>query len=145
MVDMVHPGRRSEIMRRITGKDTTPEMVVRRLLFRMGYRFRIHRKDLPGKPDVVLPRFRTVFFIHGCFWHGHGCSPKNRRPKSNIDYWNSKIDRNIKRDSVNIEKLQSLGWKAVVVWECETRNLQTLEASLQKVLPCATITQPKDP
>lgn len=135
MVDMVPPERRSEIMRRITGKDTEPEMVVRRLLHRMGYRFRLHRKDLPAKPDIVLPKFKTVILVHGCFWHGHGCSPKNRRPKSNTEYWNPKIDRNIRRDAENLEKLRSLGWKAVVIWACETKNSTALEARLREALP----------
>lgn len=135
MVDMVPPERRSEIMRRITGKDTEPEKAVRRLLFGLGYRFRIHRKDLPGKPDIVLPKFKTVILVHGCFWHGHGCSPKNRRPKSNTDYWNPKIDRNIRRDGENLEKLSSLGWKAVVIWACELKNPEALEAKLLASLP----------
>lgn len=134
MVDMVPPERRSEIMRRITGKDTEPEMVVRRMLHRIGFRFRLHRNDLPGKPDIVLPKWKAVILVHGCFWHGHGCSSKNRRPKSNADYWNSKIDRNIERDSENLTKLRSLGWKAIVVWACEIKDMATLEARLRKEL-----------
>jgi DNA mismatch endonuclease, patch repair protein len=139
MVDMVPPERRSEIMRRITGKDTEPELAVRRLLHRLGYRFRLYRKDLPGKPDIVLPKLRTVILVHGCFWHGHGCSPKNRRPKSNTEYWNLKIDRNSKRDAENLIKLRSLGWKAVVIWACETKDLTALEIRLQQeLLPSQT-------
>src|SRR5687768_11437646 len=93
-MDVFTKARRSEIMRRITDKDTQPEMAVRRLLHRMGYRFRLHRKDLPGNPDVVLPRWKTAVFVHGCFWHGHDCKKGsgNRRPKSNTAYWNTKID-----------------------------------------------------
>ena len=135
MVDMVPPDRRSEIMCRITGKDTEPEMAVRRLLHALGFRFRLHRKDLPGKPDIVLPKFKTAILVHGCFWHGHGCSPKNRRPKSNTDYWNPKIDRNIRRDAENLKKLNSLGWKAVVVWACELKTPEALEAKLLASLP----------
>ena len=134
MADMVPPKRRSEIMRRITGKDTKPEMVVRRLLHRVGYRFRILKKDLPGKPDIVLSKLRTVIFVHGCFWHGHGCNLRNRRPKSNTEYWNSKIDRNISRDVETLQKLHSLGWKAVVIWACEIKDLTVLELKLQEAL-----------
>lgn len=102
--------RRSEIMRRITGKDTQPEIVVRRVLHRMGYRFRLHRKDLPGNPDVVLPRWKTAVFVHGCFWHGHDCKKGSgkRRPKSNTVYWNAKIDRNMQRDEKHGRELQRL-------------------------------------
>lgn len=131
MADQVSPERRSEIMRRITGRDTAPEMAVRRLLHRMGLRFRLYRKDLPGKPDVVLPRWKVVILVHGCFWHGHDCSPKVRRPKSNTAYWNPKIERNMRRDAENVERLRSLGWSPVVIWACETRDLTALEGRLR--------------
>ncbi len=124
-------------MRLITGKDTEPEIIVRRVLHRLGFRFRLHRKDLPGNPDVVLPRRKTVIFIHGCFWHGHGCKKGSgkRRPKSNTDYWNAKLDRNVKRDRKHVRKLRQLGWKWIVIWACETKNEQGLEKKLRKLLP----------
>ncbi len=111
-------------MRLIRGKDTTPEMIVRQLIHQMGLRFRLHRKDLPGKPDVVLPKLRTVVFIHGCFWHGHNCKKGSgrRRPKSNTAYWNKKLDRNSERDAEHARELRTLGWTRVVVWACETAN-----------------------
>ena len=144
---MDHLGKkdRSENMRRIKGKDTAPEIVVRRLLHRMGFRFRLHRKDLPGNPDVVLPKFRTVVFVHGCFWHGHDCKKGSarRRPKSNENYWNSKLERNVRRDAANAEKIRELGWKRIVVWACETRNLELLEEQLRTaLLPAATVRSP---
>src|SRR5438105_3614231 len=99
---------RSENMRRIKGKDTAPEVLVRKLLHRMGFRFRLHRKDLPGTPDVVLAKLKTVVFIHGCFWHGHDCrkGSSKRKPKSNQTYWNAKLDRNVRRDAANAEKIR---------------------------------------
>jgi DNA mismatch endonuclease (patch repair protein) len=124
-------------MRRITGKHTKPERIVRRVLHRMGYRFGLHGKDLPGNPDVVLPRWRIAVFVHGCFWHGHCCKKGSgrRRPKSNTAYWNAKLDQNVKRDKRHARELQRLGWKRVVIWACETNDEQALEAKLQRVLP----------
>lgn len=119
-------------MARITGKNTTPELHVRSLLHRLGYRFRLHRKNLPGKPDIVLPKWKTVIFVHGCFWHGHHCKrgSKKRRPKSNIAYWNSKIDSNIKRDTKHRRALANLGWKYIVIWNCELSAPERLEARI---------------
>ncbi len=123
-------------MARITAKNTTPEMLVRKLLHRMGFRFRLHRTDLPGKPDVVLPKLKTVVFIHGCFWHGHDCKKGSagRKPKSNTAYWRKKLARNVERDANNAERLRELGWKRVVVWACETRNVEQLEVRLRTEL-----------
>ena len=120
-------------MSRVKNRDTHPEILVRSLLHRMGYRFRLHRNDLPGKPDIVLPRFRSVIFVHGCFWHGHGC-PKGKRPSSNVDFWNSKLDGNIDRDKSNQESLRHLGWNVLTVWECETRDIDTLATKLTDFL-----------
>src|SRR4051794_16548808 len=113
MTDMFTKDRRSEIMRRITGKDTQPELRVRRTLHGMGCRFRLDREDLPGKPDIVLPKWRIVIFVHGCFWHGHDCKKgsRRRRPKSNTGYWNQKLDRNMRRDAEHSAQLAGLGWK----------------------------------
>jgi DNA mismatch endonuclease (patch repair protein) len=136
-VDVFTRERRSEIMRRIASKHTQPEKIVRRVLHRMGYRFRLHGGDLPGNPDVVLPRWRIVVFVHGCFWHGHRCKKgsSRRRPKSNTDYWNAKLDRNVRRDKRHGQELQRLGWKRIVIWACETKDEQALEARLRRVLP----------
>ena len=112
---------RSEIMRAVRSKDTKPEMVVRRLVHGMGYRYRLHRKDLPGKPDLVFPARRKVIFVNGCFWHGHDCTRGSRQPKDNADYWLAKITRNVERDRTSIAILQAAGWQVQTIWECETK------------------------
>ena len=105
----------------IKAKNTKPEMIVRSLLHSAGYRFRLHRKDLPGRPDVVLPKWRTVIFVHGCFWHRHTCALASR-PKSNVLYWTKKIEGNVARDLHNVRALRRLGWRVAVVWECQTKT-----------------------
>ena len=110
-------------MSRIRGKDTTPELVVRSALHRMGFRFRLHKKDLPGRPDIVLSRYRTAVFVHGCFWHRHPGCTKAYTPKSRIRFWQSKFDQNVKRDAAVRDQLERLGWNVVVVWECEVSEL----------------------
>ena len=133
-MDVFTKERRSEIMARIKGKDTVPEIRVRKLLHRLGFRFRLHRKDLPGKPDLTLPKFRTVVFVHGCFWHGHDCKrgSANRKPKSNTAYWNAKLKRNLERDDRLGVEYRQLGWKRIIVWACETERMNRLEARLIK-------------
>ena len=122
---------RSENMRLIRSKDTYPELVVRRTLRQLGYPgYRLHRKDLPGKPDIVFVGRRKVILIHGCFWHGHDCKEGARRPQSNQAYWLPKIDRNQKRDIDNLTKLTEHGWSVLIVWECELRYPVTLSAKL---------------
>ncbi|MGD9737762.1 MAG: very short patch repair endonuclease [Bauldia sp.] len=113
---------RSAIMRAVKGKDTAPERIVRRTAHRLGYRFRLHRADLPGKPDLVFPGRRAAIFVHGCFWHGHDCKRGNRVPKTNTDYWTAKIGRNVKRDAAQREELCALGWHTMTIWECEIGN-----------------------
>ena len=108
-------------MSRIRSKDTEPEMMVRQFLHKHGFRFRLHVKDLAGKPDIVLPRHKTVIFVNGCFWHKHDCK-RFVWPSSNADYWKAKINRNVERDLINIASLISLGWKVIVVWECELKS-----------------------
>jgi DNA mismatch endonuclease (patch repair protein) len=125
---------RSEIMRRVKGKDTTPERAVRSLLHRMGYRFRLHRKDLPGHPDIALPGRKSVVFVHGCFWHGHDCARGARQPKANADYWTAKIARNRTRDEKNLAALAASGWRAKVVWECELKEIGKVERTLRRFL-----------
>lgn len=110
---------RSENMRRIKSKNMRPELAVRSLVHRMGYRYRLHRKDLPGKPDMVFASHRKVIFVHGCYWHGHDCK-KAHTPKSNLDYWTPKLARNRARDKKTLETLTAAGWGALVIWECET-------------------------
>ena len=118
MPDMFDAEKRSEIMRRVRGKHTTPELRVRRRLHRAGFRFRLHVKTLPGTPDIVLPRFRTAVFVHGCFWHWHGCR-RSRMPATNRAFWQAKIDRNVARDKKHQLALAAAGWRCRVIWECE--------------------------
>ena len=134
MSDTVEREQRSRIMSRVGGKNTKPELHVRFLLHRMGFRFRLHRRDLPGRPDIVLPRHRKVIFVHGCFWHGHEGCRRSARPTSNVDFWNRKLDRNIERDRKAVDDLRSLGWKTLIVWECETKNLDVLTRRLEAFL-----------
>jgi len=131
-MDRITPERRSANMARIRGKDTKPEMVVRRLLHSMGYRYRLHRKDLPGKPDVVFASRKAVIFIHGCFWHQHP-SPTCRKsilPTTRRDFWEAKLKRNVERDAQHILHLEEMGYRVLVVWECELAYLQELRQRL---------------
>lgn len=125
---------RSRIMRAVKARDTGPERVVRRLLHRLGYRYRLHRVDLPGTPDLVFPGRRRVVFVHGCFWHGHACARGARAPKRNASYWSAKIARNVARDAEAQARLAALGWKALVVWECGLKDREALEARLRAFL-----------
>lgn len=118
---------RSRVMRAVKAADTRPEMLVRKLLHGMGYRFRLHRKDLPGSPDLVFPGRRKVIFIHGCFWHGHECPRGARTPAANADYWRSKIGRNVARDAASLQALHELGWRPLVIWECQLKQRDRLE------------------
>ena len=121
-------------MAHVKGENTKPEMKVRSLVHAMGFRYRLHRKDFPGKPDLVLLRHKKIIFVHGCFWHQHeGCS-NAARPTSNIAYWNKKFDRTIERDKENIHSLVQAGWKILVIWECEISNTDNLLSILQKFL-----------
>jgi DNA mismatch endonuclease, patch repair protein len=126
MVDTVSKEKRSEIMSRVRGKDTTPEMAVRRLVFSLGYRYRLHDARLPGKPDLVFAGRRKVIFVHGCFWHRHDGCALARLPKSRIDFWARKLAGNKERDERNIAALRDLGWRVLVLWECELGNSSRL-------------------
>jgi len=132
MVDHLTPEKRSWNMSRIRSKNTKPEMVVRSLLHQMGYRFRLHRKDLPGTPDIVLPKYKTVIFVHGCFWHQHHDCSRATLPKTNTDYWLPKLKRNIERFQESKIQLVNTGWKVIVVWECELKDIDKLSKSLKK-------------
>jgi DNA mismatch endonuclease (patch repair protein) len=113
-------------MRRVHSADTTPEMVVRKLTHSLGFRYRLHRKDLPGNPDIVFPAKKKIIFVHGCFWHGHECKRGQRVPKENHDYWVRKLQSNTERDKKHLYDLSAAGWKVLVIWECETKNLVVL-------------------
>lgn len=133
MTDRLTPQQRSDLMRRVGGKDTAPEMIVRRMVHAQGYRYRLHRKGLPGKPDLVFPSRRKAIFVHGCFWHGHGCKI-GRLPKSRPEYWEPKIVRNRERDAAAVAGLAKLGWDALTVWQCETRDGMALAQRLVEFL-----------
>ena len=134
MSDVFSKEKRSWLMSRVKGRDTTPEILVRSFLHRMGLRFRIHRRDLPGKPDIVLPRHGKVIFVHGCFWHGHKRCLRSQRPTTHKGFWNRKLDQNIERDKRFRRRLWRMGWKVLVVWECETRKPEKLLQKLERFL-----------
>ncbi len=117
-------------MARVKSKNTSTEKKVRSLLHNMGYRFRINVGELPGKPDIVLKKYKTAILVHGCFWHGHDKCKKAGRPKSNVTFWNAKIDRNIARDKENFSRLKDLGWTVMVIWQCELRDIEGLKIKL---------------
>ena len=120
-------------MSRVKNKDTKPEMLVRSLVHGLGYRYRLHKRDLPGTPDLVFSRRRKAIFVHGCFWHQHDC-PRGSRPSSNKQFWNAKLRKNVERDNKNISELLAAGWSVMVVWECETKSLTTLSTRITKFL-----------
>ncbi len=134
MTDVFSPETRSAVMRRVRGRDTGPELTVRRLLTRLGARYRLHRRDLPGSPDVVMSGRRIAMFVHGCFWHGHDCPRGARKPKNNAGYWSDKLNRNRQRDARAEAALIDLGWRPEVVWECELKNSTALEQRLRRLL-----------
>ena len=124
---------RSALMARIGGKNTAPELIVRRLLHSLGYRFRLYRRDLPGKPDIVFVSRRKIVFVNGCFWHAHGCRI-GRPPKSGLDFWVPKLERNRQRDAQNRAKLRRLGWRVLAIWQCQTRFPERIEQKLKSFL-----------
>lgn len=121
-MDKLSPTVRSRVMSAVHGKNTAPEIMVRRTLHALGFRFRLHRKDLPGKPDIVLPKYRTCIFVHGCFWHHHEGCIKSKMPKTNAEFWQNKIQANVMRDKSNQDDLAKLGWQALIVWECDIKK-----------------------
>jgi len=131
-MDCVSTTERSRMMSRVRGKDTKPEKAVRSMLHQMGYRFRLHRRDLPGCPDIVLVRLRKVIFVHGCFWHGHCGCRRATRPSTHVDFWNRKIEKNIAREALQTQELRTMGWDVLVVWECQTRRPDALKAELAR-------------
>ena len=134
MTDVYDKAKRSAVMARVKSKDTTPERTVRRVLTRLGARYRLHRRDLPGHPDIVLPGRRLAIFVHGCFWHGHDCARGSRVPKNNRDYWLAKVGRNVARDARAIAALETDGWRVEVVGECDMKDEVALTARLSALL-----------
>ncbi len=130
MADTVSRTKRAEIMSRVKQRHTKPEITVRKILHRNGFRFRLHNKKLPGTPDIVLPKYETVIFVHGCFWHQHEGCTKARRPTSNVEFWNEKLDKNIERDGRKEAELKKAGWKVLYVWQCELKDIKSLEKKL---------------
>lgn len=136
-MDIWSKKKRSEVMAKINSKDTKPEKLLRSALHNLGYRFRIHRKELPGKPDVVLPKYNTIIFVHGCFWHYHEDCSEGRIPDTNTDYWREKLLKNVERDKKHKQDCEALGWNVAVIWECEIENdinqvIQNLEQGFFK-------------
>ncbi|HIB3368826.1 very short patch repair endonuclease [Pseudomonas aeruginosa] len=140
MIDTISAGERSRIMSLVKGKNTRAEMLVRRLVHKAGFRYRLHDAKLPGKPDLVFSRKRKVIFVHGCFWHRHEDCPFSRMPKSNQEYWIEKLEGNKARDNINLQKLHDADWQTLVIWECELRDLSLLASRLTSFLldepPC---------
>lgn len=134
MADNLTPQHRSWLMSRVRGRDTSPEIAVRRVAHALGYRYRLHRRDLPGSPDLVFPRRRAVVFVHGCFWHRHKNCPKATTPKTRADFWKKKFEANHKRDRRVLKELVVLGWRPLVIWECETKDYTKLATKLAKHL-----------
>ena len=134
MPEIVTTKRRSDIMRSVRQKNTAPEMVVRRIAHAIGGRYRLHRKDLPGRPDLVFPRLRLCIFVHGCFWHRHPGCRLATTPRSNVEFWQEKFARNVERDARKENELKIAGWNVEVVWECETRDPETLKERLRALL-----------
>lgn len=132
--DVFTPAQRSAVMARVRGRDTGPERAVRRILTRLGLRYRLQRRDLPGSPDIVMAGRRAALFVHGCFWHGHDCRRGVRQPKANAAYWSAKIARNRERDALAGDALDALGWRILVVWECELKDEPALTARLGEAL-----------
>lgn len=133
-MDVLSPKRRSEIMSRIRGKNTTPELIVRKLVYSMGYRYRLHYVKLPGKPDLVFPGRKKVIFVHGCFWHGHEGCRKAKLPKTKLDYWRPKLEENKQRDALKQEKLKELGWQILIIWQCELKEIELLKSNIMTFL-----------
>ncbi|MFZ3007401.1 MAG: DNA mismatch endonuclease Vsr [Phenylobacterium sp.] len=134
MTDVYGPAKRSAVMARVKAKNTSPELKVRKALTRLGARYRLHRKDLPGSPDIVLPGRRLAIFVHGCFWHGHDCARGARVPKANRDYWVAKVGRNRARDVLSRAALAALGWRVETIWECDLKDGAELTARLEGLL-----------
>jgi DNA mismatch endonuclease (patch repair protein) len=133
-MDTFTASERSAIMRRVRGKDTVPELVVRRIVHGMGFRYSLTRRDLPGRPDLAFPCRRKVIFVHGCFWHGHSCRAGRNRPASNREYWIPKLERNKARDRANARRLRAAGWRVLTIWECQLSGVERLRKRIERFL-----------
>lgn len=133
MADKISPERRSRNMSKIRGKDTKPEVLVRSLLHRLGFRFRKNVKALPGNPDIVMPKYKTVILVHGCFWHQHEGCRKSHIPKSNIEFWEQKLGKNVERDKRNKAALEEMGWRVEIIWECGIKDVDALSDKLKNM------------
>jgi DNA mismatch endonuclease (patch repair protein) len=140
--DVYDKAKRSAVMARVKSQDTKPELLLRKTLTALGARYRLQRKDLPGKPDLVMPGRRLAFFVHGCFWHGHDCARGARVPKANRDYWLAKVARNRARDAASAEALEAAGWRVETLWECEMKDAGALKARLVQTLDQAATRTP---
>jgi DNA mismatch endonuclease (patch repair protein) len=134
MTDHLEPGMRSALMARIRGRHTQPELTVRRIAHRMGLRFRLHRRDLPGTPDLVFPARKSVVFVHGCWWHRHPNCAKASGAKTRPEYWRAKFDRNVERDRGVKQQLEESGWRVITIWECETKSEAVIESLLREII-----------
>ena len=134
MTDIVSKKRRSEMMSGIKGKDTKPEIATRKMMYKMGLRYRLHRKDLPGKPDIVLGTIKLAIFVHGCFWHRHNQCKYSYSPKTRVNFWEKKFNDNVKRDINNRLALEELGWKSAVIWECQTKDPDDLKKNILNII-----------
>ena len=134
MTDIVSKKKRSEMMSGIKGKDTKPEIATRKMMYKMGLRYRLHRKDLPGKPDIVLGTIKLAIFVHGCFWHRHNQCKYSYSPKTRVNFWEKKFKDNVKRDMNNRHALEELGWKSAVIWECQTKDPNDLKKNILNII-----------
>lgn len=134
MADIFSKAKRSEIMSKISGKETKPEILVRKFLFSQGFRYRKNDKRLAGKPDIVLPKYKTVVFVHGCFWHHHENCSKSALPQTNREFWENKIQGNVERDKLNQVKLKQIGWKVIVVWQCQIKNKTLFTETMSELI-----------
>ena len=132
--DRISKFERSALMAKIKSKNTAPELAVRRIVYSLGFRYRLHQKELPGKPDLVLRKMGKIIYVHGCFWHGHSCPAGSNRPRSNLKYWSKKLYRNKIRDKKNIRSLKRMGWDVLILWECEIKNTNSLLNKLKSFL-----------
>lgn len=132
-MDIWNKNKRSEVMSKIRSKDTKPERILRSRLFKLGYRFRLNKKGLPGKPDIVLPKYKVVIFVHGCFWHYHQLCPEGRIPSTNTPFWQAKLTKNTDRDERNVKALTDIGWDVIVVWECELKNELKISQKIKQI------------
>lgn len=141
-MDVLTPEQRSRNMAAIKSRNTKPEVIVRQILHALGFRFRLHRKDLPGRPDIVLPKYRTIVLVHGCFWHQHSGCKLASNPSSRKDYWRPKLNRNVERDKQNMELLRQSGWHVIIVWECELKDINQVKQRLIGEIRKVPIHQP---